>query len=217
MEDYLKVIYQLERETDGRVKTASIADRLDVSAPSVSSMLKKLAGEGLVDYEEYRGVTLTSTGEAVALEVIRHHRLLEAFLSNQLDYDWSEVHEEADRLEHHISQRFADRIAELLDHPTIDPHGDPIPGSELNTTGEESFTSLTDFDEGDTIRVERVRDQDPEILTYLADRGITPGTRVELIEIAPFGMITIRSESESDPVSLPNHIAMSVNATPSVS
>lgn len=214
MEDYLKTIYLLQQETEGRVKTSPIAKGLGVSAPSVTAMLKKLDEQELADYEEYKGVTLTPDGEVVALEVIRHHRLLEAFLANQLDYDWSQVHDEADRLEHHISERFAERIAELLNHPIVDPHGDPIPGPELETVEQRPATRLSDFDEGETVRIERIGDQRPVVLTYLDDSGVEPGVVVEIVEYAPFGMVTVLAEGRSDQVSLPDHIAEHIFALP---
>ncbi len=114
MEDYIKAIYAIESDSDERVSTSALADHLEVTAPTVSSTLKKLEERGLVDREEYKGVTLTEEGKLVALEILRHHRLLEAFLTEQLDYDWADVHDEADRLEHHVSKELTDRIAEVL-------------------------------------------------------------------------------------------------------
>ncbi|WP_255167068.1 metal-dependent transcriptional regulator [Natrononativus amylolyticus] len=212
MEDYLKVIYQLQRGHEERIKTSEIADELDVTSPTVTSMLEKLEERGLVDREKYRGVTLTDEGETVALEVIRHHRLLEAYLTEHLDYDWAEVHEEADRLEHHISEDFEARVAAALDDPNVDPHGSPIPGADLEppvSAGE----SVTEFAEGETVVVEEVADDDPEVLSYLADHGIEPGVELEILEIAPFGMITASAAGHDDPVSLPTDVARHVRVT----
>jgi len=136
MEDYLKAIYVLQSEQGPPVSTSAIAEYLDKTSPSVTDMLGKLEDRGLVEREPYRGTELTAEGEAVALEIVRHHRLLEAFLAERLDYDWSEVHEEADALEHHISEAFERRVAETLDDPAVDPHGDPIPGADLEPVDE---------------------------------------------------------------------------------
>ncbi len=213
MEDYLKTIYQLQRTTDDRIKTSAIAEELDVTSPTVTSMIGKLEDRGLVDREKYRGVTLTDEGETVALEVIRHHRLLEAYLTEHLDYDWSEVHEEADRLEHHISENFEARVADVLGEPEVDPHGSPIPGADLEPPERSSGESITEFDEGETVVVEEVADQDSEMLSYLADHGVEPGVELELVEIAPFGMVTVRSSIHEEPVSLPEPVAHQVRVS----
>ncbi|WP_076608201.1 metal-dependent transcriptional regulator [Natronorubrum thiooxidans] len=207
MEDYLKAIYQLQRETDERIKTSAIAEELDVTSPTVTSMLDKLEDRGLVDREKYRGVTLTGEGETVALEVIRHHRLLEAYLTEHLDYDWAEVHEEADRLEHHISENFEARVADALDQPTVDPHGSPIPSADLEPPERPDGESVTEFEEGDVVIVEEVADRDAEVLSYLADHGVEPGVELEIIEVAPFGMVTARSSDRDGTVSLPESVA----------
>ncbi|WP_418282138.1 metal-dependent transcriptional regulator [Halorubrum sp. DTA98] len=211
MEDYLKAIYHLQYGSDERVRTVDIASELDVTSPTVTSMLDKLEERGLIDREKYHGVRLTDKGETVALEVIRHHRLLETFLTEHLDYNWSEVHEEADRLEHHISENFVDRIAAILNHPEIDPHGDPIPNVDLEAPVTGDATAVSECDEGDVVVVERVSDRDPEVLEYLADRGIEPGSKLTIVEVAPFGMITARSSESDDPVSLPERIARDVH------
>jgi len=206
MEDYLKSIHHL---TDGeRVSTSEIAEYLGVSPSTVTSMLAKLEDRGLADYEKYEGVVLTEEGETVALEVLRHHRLIESYLAEHLDYDWSEVHDEADRLEHHISEEFERRIAASLDDPDVDPHGDPIPGADLAPIEEAGTSRLADHGAGDTVIVERVRDRDGEELEYLSAAGITPGTRLEIEEVAPFGMVTVRLEGGTQ--SLPERIATSI-------
>ena len=209
MEDYLKAIYRLARETGDRVSTSALADHLDVSPPTVTSMLAKLDDRGLVHYEKYAGVTLTSEGETVALEVLRHHRLLEAYLAEHLDYDWSEVHDEADALEHHISEELERRIAAALDDPEVDPHGDPIPTADLEPIDDAGTTQLAEHDPGDVVIVERVRDRDREELRYLARAGITPGTSLEVIEVAPFGMVTVAHGAGEQ--SLPADVAASIH------
>jgi len=211
MEDYLKSIYHLTENGD-RVSTSAVAEYLGVSPSTVTSMLAKLEERGLADYEKYEGARLTEEGETVALEVLRHHRLIESYLAEQLDYGWSEVHDEADRLEHHISEEFERRIAASLEDPEVDPHGDPIPGADLAPLEETETTRLADHATGDAVVVERVRDRDGEELEYLAEAGITPGTRLEIEEVAPFGMLTVRLESGTQ--SLPERIATSIQVRP---
>ena len=212
MEDYLKAIYVLQSEQGPPVSTSAIAEYLEKTPPSVTDMLGKLEDRGLVEREPYQGAELTPDGEAVALEVVRHHRLLEAFLADQLDYDWSDVHDEADALEHHISEEFERRVAEALGDPTVDPHGDPIPGADLEPVDEGSGPRLSDHIDGDRLVVTRVSDRDEEELTYLADAGITPGTEIEVVDVAPFGMITVRTPTDEQ--SLPTEIARSIRVKP---
>ena len=206
MEDYLKAIYVLQSEQGPPVSTSAIAEYLDKTSPSVTDMLGKLEDRGLV--ERYQGAELTAEGEAVALEVVRHHRLLEAFLADRLDYDWSEVHDEADALEHHISEEFERRVAEALGDPTVDPHGDPIPGADLEPVDEGSGPRLSDHVEGDRVVVARVSDRDEAELNYLADAGITPGTELEVVDVAPFGMVTVATPTGEQ--SLPAPVARSI-------
>jgi DtxR family Mn-dependent transcriptional regulator len=208
MEDYLKAIYVLQAEEGPPVSTSAIAEYVEKTPPTVTDMLGKLADRGLVDREPYRGVELTTEGEAVALEVVRHHRLLEAFLADRLDYDWSDVHDEADALEHHISEEFERRVADALGDPEVDPHGDPIPGADLEPIDEGSGPRLSDHPEGDRLIVTRVSDREEDELDYLADAGITPGTTVEVIDIAPFGMVTVRTPRGDQ--SLPAEVARSI-------
>jgi len=191
MEDYIKTIYVLQSESGERVSTSAIADQLEVTSPTVTSMLDKLGERGLLDREKYNGVRLTPEGETVAIETLRHHRLIEAYLSEALEYDWTDVHEEADRLEHYISERFESRIAEVLDDPATDPHGDPIPGADLAPPEDASGRSLGECAVGDRVVVQRVRHRTDEELDYLADAGVRPGAELELVEIAPFGMVTV--------------------------
>lgn len=213
MEDYIKAIYAIENDTDERVGTSELADYLDVTSPTVSSMIKKLESQGLVDREEYRGVTLTEEGTVVALEILRHHRLLESFLTEQLDYDWADVHEEADRLEHHVSEELTERIAEVLDNPGVDPHGDPIPDSDLQLPEAEATNRLSDTAEGDRVVVRRIRHQGDEELRYLSNAGIEPGVEIEIVEIAPFGLVTVRTDGGEQ--SLPEDIARLIEIAPS--
>jgi len=213
MEDYLKAIYVLQTESGPPVSTSEIAEYLDKTPPTVTSMVSSLAEHDLINHEKYKGVELTAEGETVALEVIRHHRLLETYLTEQLDYDWHEVHEEADALEHHISEEFERRVAEALDNPTVDPHGDPIPGVELDPIEGDDAVRLTEFAAGDHVIVSRVSDRDEEELTYLEAAGITPGTELEVTDIAPFGMITVETAS-GDEQSLPESVARSIRVEP---
>ncbi len=215
MEDYIKAIYAIQNDSGERVGTSELADHMDVTAPTVSSMLKKLEERGLVDREEYRGVTLTEEGEVVALEILRHHRLLESFLTERLDYDWADVHEEADRLEHHVSDRLTDRMAEVLGNPGVDPHGDPIPTADLQLPDDPETDRLSTVDVGDHVVVRRIRHQGDEELRYLSRAGIEPGVELEVVEVAPFGMVTVRTaEGEQG---LPEDIARLIETTPASS
>ena len=208
MEDYLKAIYTLGNEEGWPVSTSAIAEYLDVTPPTVTSMMETLEQRGLVEREKYKGVELTTEGETVALEVLRHHRLLEAYLTEHLDYSWSEVHDEADALEHHISEEFERRVADALGNPEVDPHGDPIPGADLAPLEEEATDRLSDCREGEIVVVTRVSDRNDEELQYLADAGIAPGTELEIREVAPIGMLTIAHEDGVQ--SLPEAIADSI-------
>jgi len=187
VENYLKAIYEIE-QTAGRVTTNALAERLGVLPGSVTGMLKKLAEEKprLVDYERHRGVSLTPAGKRIALEVIRHHRLIELYLQQALGYAWDEVHDEAEKLEHVISEEFEDRIAEMLGHPEFDPHGDPIPAKD-GTVRERVTPALTNLEAGQTGRVARVSDADPALLRYLAELGIIPEASLTVAERGPFG------------------------------
>ncbi len=177
-EDYLKQVLLLSGE--GPVTTQALAGRMGVRPASVTGMLKKLASLGLVDYAPYRGVTLTEAGRAVALEVLRHHRLIETYLAEALGYDWDEVHAEAERLEHHISEAFEARIAEWLGHPERDPHGDPIPAPDLALP--QGGGRALDACPPGRYRLVRVRAQDEGTLALLARLGMVPGARLELVE-----------------------------------
>jgi DtxR family Mn-dependent transcriptional regulator len=201
VENYLKSIYHLEGQGDERVKTKDLARELDISHSSVTSMLKSLADDGLIDYEPYRGARLTDRGIESALNVIRNHRLIEIFLVKALGYAWDEVHDEAERLEHAMSDKLADRIDEYLGRPEVDPHGDPIPTAEGEISDRDAVP-LDDIDEGASVRIERVLDQEPEVLRYLESVGLTPSTRLEVDEVIPIdGQMTIRIDDETRTVS----------------
>lgn len=191
VEDYLKVIYKLQPEGEP-VSTSDIARAMDVSSASVTNMIKRLAQLGLVEYESYRGVTVTETGEKVALEIIRHHRLLELYLREVMGYSWDKIHEEAEHLEHHISEEFEEKLDELLGYPTHDPHGDPIPTRE-GEMAEFTTDALSEMEAGTSVVVQRVSDTDPEMLSYLEEVGLLPGTSVHILEKGPFhGPIRVR-------------------------
>jgi DtxR family transcriptional regulator, Mn-dependent transcriptional regulator len=187
IEDYLKAIYQLRHEGPeaGAVTGQRIAERLGVAAPSVTNMIKRLVELRLVEHERYRGVELTAEGERIALEVVRHHRLLERYLVEALGFSWDEVHDEAERLEHHISEALEARMAAALGDPTVDPHGDPIPhldGSMTTVVG----LPLSQLASGQSAEVHRVSDRDPERLRYLEKLGIRPGVAIRVLEALPF-------------------------------
>jgi DtxR family Mn-dependent transcriptional regulator len=188
-QDYLKAIWKLSQ--DGRVTTTGLAAEVAVSPASATAMLKKLAALGLVDHEPYRGARLTASGERMALEVVRHHRLLELYLMESLGMGWDEVHAEAERLEHYLSEELEKRIDAALGHPTRDPHGDPIPSPELTLVSDDVRT-LTDIESGATAVIRRVPDGDPELLRYLAKLGLVPDQAVTMVEQAPFqGPVTV--------------------------
>jgi DtxR family Mn-dependent transcriptional regulator len=184
-EDYLKAVYALDAEGK-RVTTSALAERMQVRAPSATAMTKRLAELGLLERTAYKGVVLTDRGRLCALEVLRHHRLLERYLADSLGMSIDEVHAEADRLEHALSEELEARIDAALGYPTHDPHGDPIPDSALRIAAPAS-RSLADLDPGDTAVVARVPDSDPELLRYLAEIALVPGESLELTRSAPFG------------------------------
>jgi DtxR family transcriptional regulator, Mn-dependent transcriptional regulator len=185
VENYAKAIYAIEHRS-GTVTTNAIAERLGVTAASASGMIKKLDGLGLVSHVPYKGVKLTEEGERLALEVIRHHRLLELYLAESLDVPWDRVHAEAEVLEHVLSEELEELIAAKLGDPTHDPHGDPIPTRELEIEEGDS-ESLAELRPGARGRLTRVSDEDPAMLRYLAERGIRPGDAFEVIDRQPFG------------------------------
>ena len=186
IDDYAKAIFALQSRGEEPVTTSALAERLGITAGSVSAMLKKLDELGLVTHEPYRGVRLTAAGRRVALEVIRHHRLLERFLADALGMSWDRVHAEAEVLEHVLSDEIEELIAIKLGNPASDPHGDPIPSADLELE-ERPTRSMETLERGDRGVFVRVSDSDPEMLRYLASCGISPGERFEVRDHQPFG------------------------------
>ncbi|MCI0709468.1 MAG: metal-dependent transcriptional regulator [Chloroflexi bacterium] len=194
VEDFVKAVYKLQQLHD-QVPTTAIAQELNITPPSATDMAKKLSDdsrlkEPLITYTRYKGVRLTKLGEEVALEVLRHHRLIELYLVEALGYSLDEVHEEAERLEHVISERFEARIAEWLGHPDIDPHGDPIPSLEGDMPEGVMLVSLAEFPIGKPGTVKRLLDQTPDILQYLHEKGISPGVTITVTERELFDGLT---------------------------
>ncbi len=186
IQDYLKAIYELSPE-GGATSTNSIAERLNVAPASVTGMLKRLASmePPLVDYQKHHGVQLTEEGQRISLEVLRKHRLIETFLVGLLGYSWDEVHDEAERLEHAVSARFIERLADLLGEPDFDPHGDPIPDRDLQLPPQQTV-SLSQVPAGKRVVVRRVPISNPALLRYLGEMGIHPGTEVVIVKQVPF-------------------------------
>lgn len=190
IEDYLKTIYLLS-EDESPVSTSRIAQARDVKPGSVTNMLQRLDSLNLVNYEKHYGVTLTEAGQQIALEVIRHHRLIELYLIEALGFEWDEVHEQADILEHVISEKLEERIAAALNYPTLDPHGDPIPAKDGSIQSVDTLP-LNALEVGQKGRVARVSDEG-ETLRYLAEVGLVPGTEVTMLTQAPFeGLVRLQ-------------------------
>lgn len=183
--DCLKVIYAMQ-ERGQKVTTSAVSERLRVSDATVTMLFKDFASAGWVEHVPYRGVRLTTLGEHKAMEVIRHHRLLELYLSRELNYSWDKVHEEADKLEHVISEEFEDKLDALLGFPTVDPHGDPIPSKEGVLPIQEGVP-LPQLPPGQAAQIVRVNDQNSEKLRYLGQLGLYPGVHITVLECAPFG------------------------------
>jgi DtxR family Mn-dependent transcriptional regulator len=193
VQDYAKAIWSIAQRGDEPVSTSAIADRLEVSPASASAMVKRLEALGLVTREPYHGVRLTGAGQRVALEVLRHHRLLELYLAEALGMSWDRVHEEAEVLEHAISPELSELIAAKLGNPTHDPHGDPIPTRE-GEIDEPPTRALADLSAGERGVFTRVSDSNPDMLRYLSDRGIGPGDELTLTGREPFGgPLTVRA------------------------
>ncbi|MSR06173.1 MAG: metal-dependent transcriptional regulator [Gemmatimonadetes bacterium] len=191
IEDYLKTIYQIE-SAGTPAQTSTIADALNLAPPSVSGMLKRLAENGLIEHEPYRGVTLTPRGRRAALKVVRRHRILESYLMSKLGYDWDTVHDEAERMEHTASDQLVERMAMALGNPRYDPHGAPIPspGGEVESP---DLVSLDNVPLGEIAELRMVSDTEPERLRFLASLGLKPGARFEVLSRQPFrGPLTIR-------------------------
>lgn len=202
-EDYLKQIFLLGDGVES-VSTRDLSRRLDVRPASVTGMIQRLAEQGLVSHEPYHGVRLTDGGRRVALEMLRHHRLLETYLKQVLGYSWEEVHEEAERLEHVISERFEARIAEAMGHPTHDPHGDPIPDADLRMPPARTEINLTALEAGRTGTLTRVSTQDRRSLTRLGRLGLIPGAEIAVVET---GGDEIRVEVNDNRHRLPQELA----------
>jgi DtxR family Mn-dependent transcriptional regulator len=191
VEDYLKAIYEIGRGSVS-VATNDIAQRLDLAAASVSGMVRRLADQGLLSYERYRGVMLTDSGRRAALRTIRRHRVIESYLSRALHYPWDRVHDEAERLEHAASDELVNRMAEAIGEPVVDPHGAPIPSRE-GFVDETEHLPLADLAAGFGAKVVQVSDDDPEMLRYLGELGIVPGAELVVLSKAPYeGPITLR-------------------------
>jgi DtxR family transcriptional regulator, Mn-dependent transcriptional regulator len=190
VEDYLKAIYQLSPE--GRpASTSEIAHLLELSAPSVTGMVKRLSEQGLLEHVPYRGVQLTDEGRRAALRMVRRHRLIEAYLVEFLGYSWDTVHPEAERLEHAVSDTMIERMATALGHPTVDPHGDPIPSAD-GSIQELACTALSEIPLGETVEIHRVHEGQPERLRYIASLGLRPGVQVTVVDRQPFDdLVTI--------------------------
>lgn len=190
MEDYMKAIYKLHGQNK-QVPTSVLAEDMGVAPASVTNMCKKLAELKLVEYEPYQGIKFTQTGQKLALEIIRHHRLIELYLAEALDVPWDQVHEEAEKLEHVISEDLEERMAAALGDPKFDPHGAPIPSRSGEVFRHESGR-LVDMKVGDVLVVVEVDDANPELLRYLGELGIYPGTEITLMVQAPFeGPLTL--------------------------
>lgn len=196
VEDYLKAIYRLSPQ--GRpAATSEIAQRLELSPASVSGMVKRLSEQGLLEHVPYRGVQLTPEGRRAALRMLRRHRLIEAYLVAFLGYTWDTVHDEAERLEHAVSDTLVDRMATVLGHPTVDPHGDPIPTSEGDIL-ELASTPLAEVPTGATVEIRQVEEGQPDRLRYIASIGLRPGGQVTVLDRQPFqGPITVAVEGQT--------------------
>jgi DtxR family Mn-dependent transcriptional regulator len=210
VQDYLKELYKLQ--AGGRASTSGLAERMGVAPASATAMLKKLAQLGLVEHEPYRGARLTPAGERVAIEMIRHHRLLEQYLSQTLGLSIDAVHAEADRLEHALSEELEAAIDQSLGFPTHDPHGDPIPSAKLELANADA-RSVADLEPGEHATVRRVPDTDSELLRYLDELGLVPGERVELRAAAPFdGPLTVSARGQEHAISRELALRISIAA-----
>lgn len=208
-EEYLMEIYRLQ-DVDTPAESSEIASAIGVKPATVTKMLQRMDNDGLVQYESYQGARLTERGETVALKVLRTHRLLELFLTEELGYDWAEVHDEADVLEHHLSEKLVERIEVLLGSPAVDPHGEPIPTADLEIRECDTQQSLAECREGTVAVVSEVRESSADVLSYLTDSGVSLGTELEVVETAPFGMITCEVRTTETPLSLPTDVAADI-------
>ena len=205
--DYLKAIWELSEE--GAASTKDVADRLSISSASVTNMFVRLREMGLAKYERYRGATLTEAGRLEALLLLRRHRLIETFLLECLGYSWEEVHQEAESLEHSVSDGFTERLAAFLGHPAHDPHGDPIPSADGSLEPDHSFPLATAAT-GQRVRIYRVRDEEPAKLAYLEEHGLMPGSLLEVREVRALdGVVTVEDE-DGEVLTLGEPLASSV-------
>jgi len=204
IEDYLKAVYKLEeREGSPPVSTGDVAQAMEVSPASASNMIKRLDELGFLTYEAYEGATLTGPGRTIALEVLRHHRLLELYLKEVMGFSWDEIHEEAEILEHHISERFESRIEEMLDHPERDPHGHPIPARD-GSVDDLPTRSLADLTEKEAALIDHIADEDGELLDLLEQRGLLPGATVEVVETRPLdGLLVVTVDGDEQVIGQP--------------
>jgi DtxR family Mn-dependent transcriptional regulator len=201
VEDYAKAIYSLSERSNGGASVSALAERLGVAPASVSAMVTRLTELGLVEHQRYRGVHLTDAGELIALEVIRHHRLLELYLAEALGMPWDRVHDEAEILEHAVSQEVSDLIAAKLGEPSRDPHGDPIPSRD-GTVDQSPTVSLQSLEPGANGVFTRVSDSNPELLRFLSSKGIAPGMRFEVLDKDPLdGPLYVRFGEQVHPLS----------------
>jgi len=209
--DYLKAIWELSEEgtTEGAASTNDVAERLSFSAASVSNMFGRLREMGLAEHEPYRGATLTEEGRAEALRLLRRHRLIETFLLECLGYSWEEVHEEAESMEHSVTDAFTERLAAFLGHPAQDPHGDPIPSADGTLEADDSFP-LAEATPGQRVRVYRVGDEEPARLAYLEELGLTPGRLLEVKEVRALDGVVVVEDEAADVRSIGGPLAGSV-------
>ncbi len=208
--DYLKAVWELAGTSGGVAGTKDVAARLSISAASVTNMFARLQEMGLVEYERYRGAMLTDQGREEALRLVRRHRLIETFLLEHLGYDWQEVHEEAERLEHAVSDGFTERLAEFLGHPDHDPHGDRIPSAE--GTLEPDYSSLlSEADAGQRVLISKVSDEDASMLDYLGEHGLVPGRMLTVREVRSFDSVVTVEDEEGRRHSLGDPLARSIS------
>ena len=207
--DYVKAIWELAEAPADGASTKDIAARLSVAPASVTNMLIRLQERGLVQYERYRGAVLTDEGRAEALRLIRRHRLIETFLLEHLGYSWQEVHDEAEKLEHAVSDLFTERLAELLSYPNHDPHGHPIPKPDGSLPTEELF-ALSEAEDGQSVVISRVSDDNASRLSYLGERGLVPGSRIRVREVRELDGVVIVEDEAGETFSLGGPLAHSI-------
>nr|WP_225984015.1 metal-dependent transcriptional regulator [Epidermidibacterium keratini] len=212
VEDYVTLIWKAVEWPGGTPSTTDLADQLGVTASTVSANLKKLARDGYIEYEPYGRIELTDTGREVAIEIVRRHRILETYLVEQLGLSWDQVHDEADRLEHAVSDLVLERMDAVLGHPRKDPHGDPIPDSDGITVRDDSLP-LSDIDPDTTVEVARISDRSPDVLRYLEKRGIAVGSQVRVVEVSRAAS-ALQATVDGAPVELSLHAASAIRVIP---